>query len=382
MTALTINHALGSYLVHVEPGILVLLRELLSTALEGRRLVMVADDTVARLYDEWTSGTAEARRLGARASDAGVRPRFAARLTFPSGERSKTREIWQRITDDMLDAKLGRDSAIVAIGGGVTGDLAGFVAATYLRGIPHVLVPTTLVAMVDAAVGGKVGVDTGHGKNLVGAFHPPALVVADPLTLVSLPESEFRMGLAEAVKHGVIADRQYFDWVVSNGRLIRSRQPEAITHLVRRSIEIKAGVVSEDERERGRRAILNAGHTVAHALEQVSSWQLAHGEAVAIGLVVECRIAEQIGVAEPGTAETLAGALQRFGLPVGIPPRLSRPEIVEAMRQDKKNRGGNIRFSLPRSLGQMHQSDGQWTVSVEPQVIQRALDQQNTHIST
>lgn len=382
VTALTINHALGSYPVHVEPGVLVLLRELLGATVPHRRLVMIADDTVARLYDEWTSGTAEARRLGARASDAGVRPSFTSRLTFPAGEHSKTRETWQRLTDDLLAAHIGRDAAIVAIGGGVTGDLAGFVAATYLRGIPHIQVPTTLVAMVDAAVGGKVGVDTPLGKNLVGAFHPPALVVADPLTLMSLPESEYRMGLAEAVKHGLIADREYFDWLGTNGRMIRSRQPGVVTQLVRRSIEIKAAIVSEDERERGRRAILNAGHSVAHALEQVSAWQLAHGEAVAIGLVVECRIAEQMGVAEVGIAQVVSAALQRFGLPVGIPPRISRPEILEAMGRDKKNRDDTIRMALPKAMGAMHQDGANWTVPVESQVIMTAMDQPGAHIST
>lgn len=382
MTALTINHALGSYPVHVESGILVLLRELLGTALPNRPLVLIADETVSRLYDEWTSGTPEARRLGARASDAGVRPRFTARLTFPAGESSKTRETWQRLTDDMLAAHIGRDAAIVAIGGGVTGDLAGFVAATYLRGIPHVLVPTTLAAMVDAAVGGKVGVDTPMGKNLVGAFYPPALVIADPLTLMSLPETEYRMGLAEAVKHGLIADRAYLEWLGANGRAIRSRQPGVVTQLVRRSIEIKASIIGEDERERGRRAVLNAGHSVAHALEQVSAWQLAHGEAVSIGLVVECRIAEQLGVAEPGIAESISTALQRFGLPVGVPPRVSRQEILAAMLHDKKNRDGHIRLALPRSVGSMHQQQGAWTVPVEPQVILAAMDQRGSHIST
>lgn len=382
MTALTINHALGSYPVHIEPGVLVLLRELLGAAVPNRRLVLIADETVARLYDEWTSGTPEARQLGARASDAGVRPSFTARLTFPAGEPSKTRETWQRLTDDLLAAHIGRDAAIVAIGGGVTGDLAGFVAATYLRGIPHIQVPTTLVAMVDAAVGGKVGVDTALGKNLVGAFHPPALVVADPLTLMSLPESEYRMGLAEAIKHGLIADREYFEWLGTNGRLIRSRQPATVTQLVRRSIEIKASIVTEDEREQGRRAILNAGHSVAHALEQVSAWQLAHGEAVAIGLVMECRIAEKLGVAEAGLAESVSAVLQRFGLPVGIPPRVSRTEVLGAMQQDKKNRDGSIRMALPRTIGAMHQQEGGWTVPVEPHVILAAMDQPGAHIST
>jgi 3-dehydroquinate synthase len=282
----------------------------------------------------------------------------------------------------MLAAHIGRDSAIVAIGGGVTGDLAGFVAATYLRGIPYIQVPTTLVAMVDAAVGGKVGVDTALGKNLVGAFHPPVLVVADPLTLMSLPEAEYRMGLAEAVKHGVIADREYFEWLGTNGRMIRSRQPGIVSQLVRRSIDIKASIVSEDEREAGRRAILNAGHSVAHALEQVSAWQLAHGEAVAIGLIVECRIAEQLGVAEAGLAQSVSAALQRFGLPVGIPPRLPRAELLEAMRRDKKNRDDTIRMALPRALGAMHRQGDDWTVPVESQVILAAMDQSGAHIST
>jgi 3-dehydroquinate synthase len=382
MTALTINHALGSYQVHVESGLLVLLRELLATTVPDRRLVLIADDKVSKLYDEWTSGTAEARQLGARASDAGVRPRFTARLSFPMGEASKTRQTWLTLTDQLLAAGIGRDAAIVAMGGGVTGDLAGFVAATYHRGIPYVQVPTTLVAMVDAAVGGKVGVNTESGKNLVGAFHPPALVVIDPLTLMSLPESEFRMGLAEAVKHGVIADREYFEWLTTNGRAIRSRQPAIMTQLVKRSVEIKASVVTEDERERGRRAVLNAGHSVAHALEQVSAWQLAHGEAVAIGLVVECRIAERLGIAEPGLATTVAGVLQRFGLPVGIPPRLPREAILDAMHKDKKNRHGELRLALPRSVGSMHRSREGWTFSVAPEVVVQAMDPRDTNIST
>ncbi|MEP7326464.1 MAG: 3-dehydroquinate synthase, partial [Gemmatimonadota bacterium] len=187
---------------------------------------------------------------------------------------------------------------------------------------------------------------------------------------------------AEAVKHGLIADREYFEWLGTNGRVIRARQPGIVTQLVRRSIEIKASIVSEDERERGRRAILNAGHSIAHALEQVSEWQLAHGEAVSIGLVVECRIAEQLGLAEPGISQSVLATLQLFGLPVGIPPRVSRPEIVDAMQQDKKNRDGAIRLALPRALGSMHHSQGEWTLPVEPQVILAAMDLPGTHIST
>jgi 3-dehydroquinate synthase len=370
------------YPVHVEPGILVLLRELLEERVPRRPLVMIADEKVNRLYDEWTSGTAEARRLGARASDAGMRPRFLQRLVFPQGEPSKTRETWSRLTDELLTAGVGREAVIVAMGGGVTGDLAGFVAATYLRGIPYVQVPTTLLAMVDSSVGGKVGVDTAWGKNQVGAFYPPVLVVADPLTLMSLPDRDYRAGLAEAVKHGVIADREYFEWIASRGRDIRARQPAAITHLVQRSIEIKAGVVTQDEREGGRRAILNAGHTVAHAIEAASGFQMLHGECVSIGLVVECRIAESMGLAEAGTAIAVARVLERFGLPLRLPEHLAPQAVLDAMAGDKKNRGGETHFSFPRAVGSMHGSGSSWTVAAPPVVILKELSTEAIHIST
>ena len=343
---------------------------------------MIADEKVNRLYDEWTSGTAEARRLGARASDAGMRPRFLKRLVFPQGEVSKTRATWSRLTDDLLAEGVGRDAAIVAMGGGVTGDLAGFVAATYLRGIPYVQVPTTLLSMVDSSVGGKVGVDTDFGKNQVGAFYPPVLVVADPLTLMSLPDREYRAGLAEAVKHGIIADREYFDWIVSKGRDIRARQPAVITQLVQRSIEIKAGVVTQDERERGRRAILNAGHTIAHALEAASGYRLHHGECVSIGLVIECTLAERIGVAEAGTALTVAKVLERFGLPLRRPDDVSPHAIMDAMAHDKKNRGGEIHFSFPKTVGEMTGKGSQWTVAVPPELILSSLSGESINIST
>jgi 3-dehydroquinate synthase len=343
---------------------------------------MIADEKVNRLYDEWTSGTAEARRLGARASDAGMRPHFLKRLVFPQGEQSKTRATWGSLTDDLLAEGVGRDAAIVAMGGGVTGDLAGFVAATYLRGIPYVQVPTTLLSMVDSSVGGKVGVDTEFGKNQVGAFYPPVLVVADPLTLMSLPERDYRAGLAEVVKHGLIADREYFDWIAAKGREIRARQPAVISQLVRRSIEIKAGVVTHDEREQGRRAILNAGHTVAHAVEVASGYQLPHGQCVSIGLVIECRLAERLGVAEEGTAVTVAKVLERFGLPHRLPDDLSPQAVLESMERDKKNRGGDIHFSLPRKIGEMHGAGSEWTLSTKPDLILSVLSDASINIST
>jgi 3-dehydroquinate synthase len=368
--------------VHVEPGILVLLRELLEERVPGRPLVMIADEKVNRLYDEWTSGTTEARRLGARASDAGMRPRFLKRLVFPQGEQSKTRATWNQLTDQLLEAGIGRDAAIVALGGGVTGDLAGFVAATYLRGIPYVQVPTTLLSMLDSSVGGKVGVDTEFGKNQVGAFYPPVLVVADPLTLMSLPDRDYRSGLSEAIKHGLIADREYFEWISGKGREIRARQPGALTQLVQRSMEIKAGVVSQDERERGRRAILNAGHTVGHAIETASGFQILHGESVSIGLVIECRLGEQMGITEPGTGNTIGRVLERFGLPIKLPSSIGPQSVLEAMVMDKKNRARAIHFSLPKTVGTMHGKGTEWTVAVPPELILSALSDESINIST
>ncbi len=373
MPIVPVKHALGEYEVHIEPGILLSLPELFGVALGRRKLVLITDDIVGRYYDEWTRATAEARALGSRPSDAGIRLRCEARLTFPAGEASKTRETWQRLSDEMLATGLDRQSAIVALGGGVVGDLAGFVAATFLRGVPYAQVPTTLLAMLDASVGGKVGVDTPLGKNLIGAFHPPAIVAADPLTLLSLPDRVFRSGLAEAIKHGVIADPDYFAWIESNARRILAKDLQAITYLVHRSVQIKATVVSEDEREGGKRAILNAGHTIAHGLEHQSDYRLPHGEAVALGLIAECRIAERMGLTEGGLAERVTGLVRALGLPTRSGPGVHIARALEGMLHDKKNRDGQVRLALPTALGVMHSGEGQWTVPVSTDLLASAL---------
>ena len=352
-----VSHAQGSYPVYVEPGAIGRLDALVLQHLPGRRVAMLVDETVRPLYrsgrlgpGEWTGET----------------------LTFPAGEQSKNRDTWARLTDALLERGFGRDSGIIALGGGVTGDLAGFVAATYMRGLPYVQVPTTVLAMLDASVGGKTGVDTTKGKNLVGSFHPPAAVIADPLTLGTLPERDYRAGLAEAVKHGLIADRDYFEWMETHTSELIQRAPDTLTRLIRRSVEIKAAVVSDDEREAGRRAILNAGHTVAHALEQVSNYQLPHGEAVALGLVLECELAEQLGLAESGLHHRISQLLIRLGLPDRVPAGIDRTALIGSMMGDKKNRGGQIHCALPATLGRMHRLDG-WTTAVPDTAIRRVL---------
>ncbi len=373
MPAVTVRHALGQYQVQVEPGILLSLPQLLGQALGRRKLVLITDDTVSRYYDEWTRATEEARALGARPTDAGIRLRYDARLTFPAGEASKTRESWERLSDELLIQGFDRQTAIVALGGGVVGDLAGFVAATFMRGIPYAQAPTTLLAMLDAAVGGKVGVDTPVGKNLIGAFHPPAVVVADPLTLMSLPDREFRMGFAEAIKHGLIADQGYFTWLEAQARKLLDRDMEALTALIHQSVMIKAAVVSEDEREGGKRAILNAGHTIAHGLEQQSDYRLPHGEAVGLGLIAECRIAERMGLAQNGLAERVTGLVSALGLPTRTGAGVHVARALEAMLLDKKNREGQVRLALPTGLGAMHEDKGHWTVPVTEELLASAL---------
>ena len=353
-----VTHALGQYPVYVEPGILGRLEPLSETHLGTGHVTLIADASVYELLQ--TGRLSRAKWNG----DA---------ITFPAGEDSKNRKEWARITDLLLDRAVGRDGGIIALGGGVTGDLAGFVAATFLRGIPFLQAPTSLLAMVDASVGGKTGVDTRHGKNLVGAFHPPVAVVADPRVLGTLPDCDYRGGLAEAVKHGLIADREYFEWMEREVDAVLRREETTLTQLVRRSVEIKAAVVSADERETGRRAILNAGHTVAHALEQATAYRLPHGEAVALGLVAECALGEELGTTERGTRRRVASLLERMALPVRLSHDVSIERVLEAMRRDKKNRMARIQFALPSTIGCMDDSSG-WTRAAEEPAIGAALN--------
>ena len=352
-----VTHALGSYPVHIEVGALSRLRALIHETLPERRIAMVSDEVVQALY---------------KAGRFGTPPWTGETFTFAPGEKSKTRETWARLTDALMERGFGRDSGLIALGGGVTGDLAGFVAATYMRGIPYLQVPTTVLAMLDASVGGKTAVDTPQGKNLVGAFHPPIAVIADPQVLLTLPDRDYRAGLAEAVKHGLIADRDYFTWIESSAPALVSRNIKVLTRLIRRSIEIKGEIVADDERESGRRAILNAGHTVAHALEQASGYQLPHGEAVALGLIVECRLEEQMGIAAAGLCSRLTRVLVSLGMPVHLPSPTKPGTLISGMARDKKNQEGHIHFALPVALGRMHRANG-WTTTAPAEDVRTAL---------
>jgi 3-dehydroquinate synthase len=297
-------------------------------------------------------------------------------LTVPAGESNKTREVWARLTDEMLAKGYGRDAAVIALGGGVVGDLAGFVAATFMRGIPIIQVPTTLLAMIDASIGGKTAVDTPAGKNLVGAFHSPTAVLVDPQVLTTLPLRELRAGFAEALKHGVIADEPYLSDVAGKAPALLSTDGhggDSMFSLIVRSIEIKADIVARDEREVGLRQILNFGHTIGHAVELVSGYSLLHGEAVAIGMALESELAEHIGLAQIGTAATVSSALQAAGLPTALPSGSDGGAVIEAMRSDKKGRSGRTRFALPLRIGAMAGEDTRWTVSVSDDQLREVL---------
>jgi 3-dehydroquinate synthase len=292
---------------------------------------------------------------------------------IPAGETHKTRETWARVTDELLDAGCARDTTLVALGGGVVGDLGGFVAATFMRGIPVVQCPTSLLAMIDASIGGKTGVDTAAGKNLVGAFHPPAVVLADVEVLRTLPIAHRRAGLAEAFKHGVIADAEYLASLDRQAEAIVSGDSVATLDAVARSVEIKAKIVLSDMREHGLRKTLNFGHTLGHAIEQASGYALMHGECVAIGMVLEARLAERMGVADRGTAAEIERILRRAELPVSRPAHLHADIVLEATRLDKKSRGGAVEYALPVRIGEMADNGMTWAIAVDDALVHEVL---------
>ncbi len=283
----------------------------------------------------------------------------AQHSVLSAGEPTKTLDSAAGLYDHLIAMKADRHTAIVALGGGVIGDLAGFVAATYARGLPLLMLPTSLLAQVDSSVGGKVGVNHPRAKNIIGAFHQPAGVWIDTDTLRTLPARELRCGLAEVVKYGVILDAAFFEVLETRAQAILDRQDEALQTIIAHCCRLKAGVVSQDEREEtGLRAVLNFGHTVGHAIEAVAGYSGAfqHGEAVAAGMVAECRLAERLAWIGPELTDRLIRLLGTFGLPTTI-TGLDPDRLLEAMSRDKKNQRGAIRFVLPRGLGHVELTD-------------------------
>jgi 3-dehydroquinate synthase len=340
----------AGYKVLVRPGSVDDLGEKLQELGLKGPLAVVSDENVAALY---------AGRVSRSLAASGYSSQL---VVLPTGEQHKTVATLGRLWEAFLAAGLERGSTVVALGGGVVSDLAGFAAATFLRGLCWVIVPTSLLGMVDASLGGKTGADLPQGKNLVGVFHAPTLVLADPQLLDTLPQVEMRCGLAEAIKHAVIADAALFEYGVLYRRCLRSWPTVFCTddaqvdydELVRRSMAVKIRVIQEDPLEKGRRAVLNFGHTIGHAVEAASGLQIRHGEAVSIGMVAETHLAERIGLAEKGLADKIGNLLNAVGLPIEVPRTLERQALIAAIGVDKKRQGGKVRFSLPVRIGEVN----------------------------
>ncbi len=327
--------------VVVAPGALDRAAEQLARGRSGGRVLVISDTRVARLY-----GGRFVRRLISHGVGATL-------LTFPAGERAKTRETKARLEDRLARLGVGRDAVVVALGGGVTGDLAGFLAATWHRGVPWVSIPTTLLAMVDAALGGKTGVDLPGAKNMIGAFHHPVSLWADVRLLRTLPTRVFRAGLAEVVKTAAALDAGFFADLERNSSQLARREERAVELVVARCLSLKGRVVAADSREDGLRAVLNFGHTAAHAIEAATAYRVPHGEAVSIGLAVESRLASRLTDLPRAHAERIEALLAAFGLPVRAPRRLDRDRLLAALRRDKKTRAGVVRCALPARIGRM-----------------------------
>jgi 3-dehydroquinate synthase len=316
--------------------------ELLDSLIPGRHLCVVTNTTVAGLYLEKLEEMLAAGRPSARR---------IARCVLPDGEQYKTLETVGRVFDALVGARLNRDSTILALGGGVVGDIAGFAAACYQRGIGYVQIPTTLLAQVDSSVGGKTGVNHPGGKNLIGAFHQPLAVIADTNTLTTLPERELKAGLAEVIKYGCIRDPLLFDWLERNIDGLTRREPEALAYAIGRSCEIKAEVVAQDERESNVRAVLNFGHTFGHAIESATGYETyLHGEAVGLGMLMAAGLSRRLGWIDAAEYARIRDLLMRAGLPTAA-PRIGVSRALELMQMDKKVLSGTVRLVLLERLG-------------------------------
>lgn len=337
MKTIRVELAANSYPVYLGQGLLTQ-GDLWKKHLGNGKILIVTNDVVAPLYLE-SLKTA----LGDRQAEVHI---------LPDGEQFKTAETWYGIIDKLTGMQARRDTNIIALGGGVVGDISGFAAASYMRGVRFLQAPTTLLAQVDASVGGKTAINHVKGKNLVGAFHQPATVIIDSSTLSTLPAREFNAGMAEVVKYGAICDAEFFDWLEKLAGAISAHDGNALDQLIYRSVLNKAQIVAQDEKEAGIRALLNLGHSFGHALEAETAYaEFLHGEAVAIGMVTAARLSESRKLCSMGTSKRLADLLRQFDLPVKIPGRISVNGLSQALQLDKKAVAGGLRLILLRGIG-------------------------------
>ncbi|NQT52943.1 3-dehydroquinate synthase [bacterium] len=350
----------ASYEVRIGRGLLPTVLAELRQEWAGSRLCVVSDGNVQQHGHL-------AALLGGEA--------VGAFVIDPSGEASKTLRTVEAIISHLERERYGRDTLLVALGGGVVGDVAGFAAAIFKRGVPCVQVPTTTVAQADSAIGGKVGVDSDLSKNAFGAFKNPVRVYLDCEVLATLDERHYRAGLVESIKHALIADAAYFAWFESHLDAVLARDAAALSHLAERNCAIKGDVVFRDPEEANLRRILNFGHTIGHAVETASGYALLHGEAVAIGIVGACIVGERLGITPPSVRERALALFQRMGLPTATPVELSDEQLLDIMSRDKKARGGEPRFALLADVGRAHCPDGQYAVRVAAGPLAAALQE-------
>jgi len=351
---MTVELGARSYPIHIGAGLLGR-ADLLRPAIRGERALVVTNETVAPLYLE-----ALRAGLGGVATDVHV---------LADGEAHKNLTTLERLVGALLERRHGRDTTLIALGGGVIGDITGFAAACYQRGVDFVQAPTTLLAQVDASVGGKTAVNHALGKNMIGAFHQPRCVLADTATLTTLPAREFAAGLAEVIKYGLIRDAEFFDWLEANMDAVRGADASALARVVERSCRNKAAVVAADEREHGVRALLNLGHTFGHAIETGLGYgQWLHGEAVAAGLCIAARLSVRLGWLDEAQAARIQRLIERIGLPSAVPPALDAERMLALMQVDKKARAGRVRLVLLRDIG-----DARLSADYDPALVAATL---------
>ncbi len=364
VSEIDVNLSQQSYKIAIETQGIDRLGEWITSLKLGKKVMVVSNPVIFRHYGE---------RAIASLTSAGF---DVSSCTIPAGERYKTPATVQKIYDAALENRLERSSTLVALGGGVIGDMTGFAAATWLRGINFVQVPTTLLAMVDASIGGKTGVNHPQGKNLIGAFYQPRLVLIDPEVLNTLPAREFRAGMAEVIKYGVIWDAQLFEQMDESKRLDQMRylNPDLLSTILSRSCQAKADVVSKDEKEANLRAILNYGHTIGHAVESLTGYRLInHGEGVAIGMVAAGKLAVELQMWHQEDAARQDALIQKTGLPTQLPAGLDNQAIIDALQTDKKVKDGEVRFVLPSQIGLVKPTEP--TVPVSSDIIREVLGQ-------
>jgi 3-dehydroquinate synthase len=362
----TIPGCSSSYEIEIDNGLLNKPMPFLSSL--GSRFAIITDDKVASLYGE---------KLRKSLSDSGHKVNL---FSFPNGEHNKTRATKEKVEDQLLESKLGRDTCIIALGGGVVTDIAGYIAATYCRGLPLVMIPTSLLGMVDASIGGKNGVNVPHGKNMVGCIYQPKRICIDPLTLKSLSKKELSDGVVESIKHGIIDDSKLFNFLDEHAERLLALDPDVLEKMIFESCRIKKEIVEQDEKEKGKRSLLNFGHTIGHALELLTNYSISHGEAIAIGILVECYLSVELGVLNQESFERIKKVLVKYHLPLRLPSHISAQAMIDAMSLDKKSLKGKPRFVIIEKIGSPSYHDSDCCRTVDESLLNKAIDWMNNDL--